>query len=171
MLKSTSLINRARYTKEKKVKNRAIGAMIGMFFLYAMMMGYFFASCIGLGVMGLQETIPEMCAISVSAVAFLFSVFKVNGYLFNFKEYDMLMALPYSPSDIAAAKFLYMYYFNGCRTHYSHIVRYFIGKSDCGNKYTLQKNKYSADCFTSACSCSFHRIKIYYGSNIKKQRY
>lgn len=109
MLKSTSLINRARYTKEKKVKNRAIGAMIGMFFLYAMMMGYFFASCIGLGVMGLQEAIPEMCAISVSAVAFLFSVFKVNGYLFNFKEYDMLMALPYSPSDIAAAKFLYMY--------------------------------------------------------------
>jgi ABC-2 type transport system permease protein len=50
-----------------------------------------------------------MCAMIVSALGFILTLFRTNGYLFNFREYDMLMALPFKSSAVAACKFLYMY--------------------------------------------------------------
>ena len=83
--------------------------MIGAWVLYLMLMCYCIATCIGYGQYGLTAFIPDMCAMVISLLAFVFTVFKTNGYLFAFKEYDMLMSLPFEPKNIAACKFLYMY--------------------------------------------------------------
>ena len=64
---------------------------------------------IGYGKMGLVGIMPAVCALTISALAFIFTVFKTNGYLFNFKEYDMLMSLPFNPGTVAGCKFMYMY--------------------------------------------------------------
>ena len=109
LLLSTSQRNIYKYTKEKKKKGRIITAYIGIFCLYAMLIGYSLATCIGYGKMGLINAVPAICAVTLSTLSFIFTFFKTNGYLFNFKEYDMLMSLPFEAKTIAACKFLYMY--------------------------------------------------------------
>ena len=106
---STSQWNIYKYSNDKKRKGRAVGNMIGMVVLFLMLMAYCIAQCIGYGMMGLTSSIPIMCALVISILAFFLTFFKTNGYLFNFKEYDMLMSLPYEPKSIASCKFLYMY--------------------------------------------------------------
>ena len=109
LLMSTSSFNIYRHTTDKKKKGKIVGGFIGLLILYAMLMFYFIATCIGYGKFGLIDSAPVLCALSISAMAFIFTFFKTNGYLFNFKEYDMLMALPFEAKTVASCKFLYMY--------------------------------------------------------------
>ncbi len=109
MMLSTSQWNIYKYTDDKKKKGRVVGNTVGMVVLFIMLMGYSIAQCIGYGMFGLTDSIPVMCALVISALGFFLTFLKVNGYLFNFKEYDMLMSLPFKPRDVAACKFLYMY--------------------------------------------------------------
>ena len=109
LLLSTSQRNIYRYCTDKKKKRRIIGSMIGIVLLYAMLMAFSIALSVGYGTYGMISAAPVMCALTVSAIALFFTLFKTNGYLFNFREYDMLMALPFETRTIAACKFLYMY--------------------------------------------------------------
>ena len=109
LLLSTSRINILRHTSDKKKKNKIIGGFIGVTILYAMIMAYSIAMCIGYGEYGLIDSAPVMCALSISVISFVFTILKTNGYLFRFKEYDMLMALPFEAHTVAGCKFLYMY--------------------------------------------------------------
>ncbi|MBE5924388.1 MAG: hypothetical protein E7271_07975 [Lachnospiraceae bacterium] len=109
MLKSTSLVNIYRYTTDKKKKKKVVAGFIGIIILYAMLMGYSLSMCIGYGQLGIIDATPVMCAFIISAMSFLFTFFKTNGYLFNFKEYDMLMSLPFEARTVAGCKFAYMY--------------------------------------------------------------
>ena len=109
LLLSTSQRNIFRYSKDKKKRKKIVGSTIGLFLLYAMLIGYGILMCIGYGAAGIIDAAPVMCALVISVLAFFFTFFKTNGYLFNFKEYDMLMALPFEARTVAACKFLYMY--------------------------------------------------------------
>lgn len=109
LLRSTSAWNIYKNCKDKKKRGSIVGAMIGTYVLYLMLMTYCILQCVGYGKFGLTDSIPLLCALVISILAFFLTFLKTNGYLFNFKEYDMLMSLPYQPKDIAACKFIYMY--------------------------------------------------------------
>lgn len=109
LLRSTSLHNIYKYTKDKKKKRKVVGNYVGLTVIYLMLMVYSVAMCLGYGLAGIIDAAPAMCAMILSALAFFFTVFKTNGYLFNFKEYDMIMSLPFEASTVAGCKFLYMY--------------------------------------------------------------
>ena len=109
LLLSTSQFNIFRYTTDKKKKSRIIAGLIGAFMVYGMIMAYCILMCFGYGELGLTSSIPLMTAMILSGLAFLFTLLKTNGYLFHFKEYDMLMALPFTPGTVAICKFFYMY--------------------------------------------------------------
>ena len=109
LLLSTSRINKMKHSTDKKMKRKAIGGFIGSLVLYLMLIVYGIAICIGYGSLGLSDCVPVLCAVTISLLAFFFTFFKTNGYLFAFKEYDMLMSLPFETRTIAADKFLYMY--------------------------------------------------------------
>ncbi len=109
LLLSTSSVNILRHAADKKKKRKIIAGFIGLFFLYAILAGYGLLTAIGLGVSGMADTIPGICGLSVSVLALVFTFFRTNGYLFNFKEYDMLMSLPFEESTVAGCKFMYMY--------------------------------------------------------------
>ena len=109
LLLSTSQLNIFRHSDDKKKRRRIVGNIVGTVVLYAMLMTYCIAMCIGYGSYGMIDSAPVMCALVVSALSFIFTLFRTNGYLFNFKEYDMLMSLPFKASAVAACKFLYMY--------------------------------------------------------------
>ncbi|MBR5420300.1 MAG: hypothetical protein IK115_04030 [Lachnospiraceae bacterium] len=109
LLLSTSQSNIYRHSTDPKKKSRVVGNAVGMLILYLMLMAYCVANCIGYGKMGIIDIVPILCALTVSILAFFFTFLKSNGYLFAFKEYDMLMALPFSVPTVAACRFLYMY--------------------------------------------------------------
>ncbi len=109
LLLSTSGRNIRRYSKDKKKRKRVVMSAVGVVCLFAMLMAYSVAMCVGYGKFGMISAVPETCALTISLLAFVFTLFKTNGYLFNFKEYDMLMSLPFEASTVAGCKFLYMY--------------------------------------------------------------
>ncbi len=109
LLLSTSQNNIYRHTQDKKRRKKVIAAYIGLACLYAMLIGYSYAMCMGYGAYGLTDAIPVMGGLVICILAFVFTFFKTNGYLFNFKEYDMLMSLPFEAHTVAGCKFLYMY--------------------------------------------------------------
>lgn len=109
LLLSTSQRNVYRHTTDKKKRGRIVGSTVAAVFMYLMLMAFCVLMCIGYGTMGLIDAAPVLCALTVSLLAFLFTFFKTNGYLFNFREYDMLMSLPFETRTVAACKFLYMY--------------------------------------------------------------
>ncbi len=109
LLKSTGSLNILKYSKDSKRKGNIIGEMVGIGILYLLLMAFCIFMCIGYKNMGIGYAIPPLMATLISAMAFLFTFFKTNGYLFGFKEYDMLMSLPFSVKTIAEDKFLYMY--------------------------------------------------------------
>ena len=106
---STSRRNIYRHSTDRKKRGRIIVSTIGTLCLYALLMTFCIAICVGYGKYGLIDAAPVMCALVISALAFVFTLFKTNGYLFNFREYDMLMSLPFEARTVAACKFLYMY--------------------------------------------------------------
>lgn len=109
LLLSTSQRNIYRHTTDKKKRTKIIWGYIGQACIYAMLVGYAIAMCVGYGKLGMIDAAPVLCALIISALAFIFTLFQTNGYLFNFKEYDMLMSLPFESRTIAGCKFLYMY--------------------------------------------------------------
>ena len=109
LLLSTSQRNIYKYCRDKKKRSKIIGNMVGTAVLYLLLMGYCVLTCVGYGLIGIIHTVPVMCALTISALAFVFTFIKTNGYLFNFKEYDMLMALPFELKSVAGSRFLYMY--------------------------------------------------------------
>ena len=109
LLLSTSRYNQYKYTKDEEKKKEILSNIIGTYILYALFAVYGMAMCIEYNSYGMIENTPLMCAISISSLDFIFTFFKSNGYLYNFKEYDSVMSLPFKPKTVAACKFLYMY--------------------------------------------------------------
>ena len=109
LLLSTSRWNIFRHTTDKKKRRRIVGNTVGVLCLYVMVMAYCIAMCMGYGRYGMIDAAPVLCALTISLLSFVFTLFKTNGYLFNFREYDMLMSLPFEARTVAGCKFLYMY--------------------------------------------------------------
>ena len=109
LLLSTSQRNIYKYSKDKKKRGKIVAGWVGTVFLYALLIAYGIFMCIGYGMAGINDAVPVLCALTISVLAFVFTFFKSNGYLFHFKEYDMLMSLPFEARTVAGCKFLYMY--------------------------------------------------------------
>ena len=109
LLLSTSQRNIYKHTDDAKKKKRIVSSFIGAAVIYIMIMFYCVSMCIGYGQNGLIDAAPVLCALTVSVLSFVLTLLRTNGYLFNFKEYDMLMSLPFEARTVAGCKFLYMY--------------------------------------------------------------
>ena len=109
LLLSASQSNVYRHTTDKKKKNRIILNTVGLLFGYSLLMAYCVLMCVGYANAGAIDTVPVLCPLTISALAAVFTFLKTNGYLFGFREYDMLISLPFNVRTVAACKFLYMY--------------------------------------------------------------
>ena len=110
MIKSRSGLNILRHSKDKKRRGKVIGEAIGFGMLDVVLLGFCILVSLLFGFNGYPEMIPMTAASVVIMLSFILTIFRTNGYLFNFKEYDMLMAMPFSVKDVVSSKFLYMYY-------------------------------------------------------------
>ncbi|SHJ32038.1 hypothetical protein [Hespellia stercorisuis] len=107
--KNQSSLNVLRHETDTKKKHRMMGVYAGMAIVFVMMVGYSFAIAYGYGYLKMAYVIPGYSLAISSIIALVFTFVKTNGFLFAFKDYDMVMALPVSTKTVITAKFLYMY--------------------------------------------------------------
>ena len=109
LLLSSSIRNTLKNSTDKDKRKKAIGRLVGMGAIYFMLAVYAGLAAFGLCIMGMGTESITLLGLLISLIAFVFTIFKTNGYMFNFKEYDVLMSLPFSVKTIVADRFLYMY--------------------------------------------------------------
>lgn len=109
LLLSSGNSNILKYSTDERRRKRVRGDIAGPIVLYVFLLCFSTALAVGYGITGLTAAIPKTAVITIAALSFILTLLKTNGYLFNFKEYDMLMAMPIEVRDIAACKFAYMY--------------------------------------------------------------
>ncbi|MCQ2534787.1 MAG: hypothetical protein MJ172_09500 [Clostridia bacterium] len=109
LLKSTSDINVLKFSKDKAKRRYATNSLIGQGVLSIVILIYATLLSVSLAKSNQATIIPGLCAFILIVMPFMFTLFKANGYLFGFKEYDMIMSMPFSVKSIVSAKFLYMY--------------------------------------------------------------
>lgn len=104
-----SVWNQLRHEKDSKKRGKAVGGLVGIIILVLCLVGMSFLIGIGYGALGMAYVLPGFSLAIVSLVVLFFSFIKASGFLFAFKDYDLLMSLPIKPQWIISSKFLYMY--------------------------------------------------------------
>lgn len=105
-------INVFRYEKDKRKRNSKIAVTAALIFCLIMIVGYCGGMAYGYAYLGLAELIPGIALVISSLITLFFTMFKANGELFGFKDYDMVMSLPVPVRTIINSRFLNMYFWN-----------------------------------------------------------
>ncbi|MCL2254466.1 MAG: hypothetical protein FWC09_08485 [Lachnospiraceae bacterium] len=93
-------------TKKNNLVMLNIIVIVVLFSLFSFSTGY------SLGHLGLADLIPAYAAASCAIASLAFTLLKTNGYLFGFRDYDLLMSLPVPISSVVASRFLLVYFTN-----------------------------------------------------------
>ncbi len=109
MMDAASNLHVVKYSKDpEKVKN-ARSSMIGNVILAVLIAGLVGAFSFGLTFFGSAAMVPALVATIITFLSLLLPIFKSNGYLYDYPEYDSLMSMPFSVRTVVADRFLLMY--------------------------------------------------------------
>ncbi|KEK23037.1 putative ABC transporter permease subunit [Bacillus gaemokensis] len=121
-------LNTFKYEKDKKKKQNKILISVSIAFVGVMLMGYCGGTAYGLIKLGIGEVIPVYAFVISSVLVLFFTMFKANGEIFAFKDYEFVMSLPIRVSTVIASRFLYLYVLN---TLFSIIIMLPMGAVYC----------------------------------------
>ncbi len=130
MLTSTSNINVLKHSDDKKKRSMATGNIVGFAFIYLLLAIYTGGISFGMSYFGMAEIVPAIPATIIFALSFFLTLFKAHGILFGYKEYDMLMAMPFTVKGVVSSRFLLMYFENmkwTCVLSFSSLIGFIIG--------------------------------------------
>jgi ABC-2 type transport system permease protein len=109
-------INKLLRSKSRGDKVKAV--FMGIAVLYAFC-GLFFAVFMMNYPLGQQleklnalELMLGSSILSTTLISLIMSIYKIPGYLFSFRDYDLLMSLPLKPSAVLASKMIFIYLSN-----------------------------------------------------------
>jgi len=105
-------INVFRYEKDTRKRNSKIATTAAIIIFLITIVGYCGGMAYGYAYLGLTELIPGIALVISSLITLFFTMFKANGELFGFKDYDMVMSLPVPVRTIINSRFLNMYFWN-----------------------------------------------------------
>ena len=105
-------INEMRYSKDPKKKRRLIVFGVSMVILGVCAVVYSSGIAYGLASLGMAKIIPAYMLMIISVITIVITMFKTNGILFGFKDYDMVMSLPVKISAVITSRFMMMYVLN-----------------------------------------------------------
>lgn len=110
-------INKVIHTKDKKEKRNAkwMGAVYLLVILA--MLGYSIGFSLGYAYLGLAKQLPSMSLMISAMLTIVFTFLKSTGVLVGMKDYDMVMSLPVSTSEVVTSRLLMVYFLNflvGC---------------------------------------------------------
>ncbi|TLG73858.1 putative ABC transporter permease subunit [Culicoidibacter larvae] len=94
-------------------RSRAIWAMVGLALLALFVVPFVVASAFGtaylLAQYNMLETELVLAMLVTTLVALFFSIYKSPGFLFNLKDFDIMMAFPLRFQSILSSKFVMLY--------------------------------------------------------------
>lgn len=99
----------------KKIQTDSFFYMIsGLFGLFIMLLSFVYSYMIGfaLNMAGALSYLPVLVMAIISFITLMTSIYKVQGILFGFKDYDLIMALPVKTSYVVISRFLLLYIVN-----------------------------------------------------------
>ncbi len=113
---NSSGINKFTKEKSKVERNKAIFITITIGVSIAILLGmgivYFQYLAKGLQQFGLLDILLVMGFMASTAIILFTSIYKAQGILFSFKDYDLLASLPIKKSDILISKMMYLLVIN-----------------------------------------------------------
>lgn len=105
-------LNVFRYEKDPKKKRHKLMMMIVIVFVMIILLGYLTSMAVGYALLGFNDLTPSIALLISSLLSLFFTMFKANGELFGFKDYDMVMSLPISTRGVINSRFINMYLWN-----------------------------------------------------------
>lgn len=105
-------INVFRYEKDKHKRNSKIALTVSIGIILIMLIAYCGGKAYGYVYLGMIDLIPSIALFISSLFTLSFSLFKSNGELFGFYDYDQVMSLPLTVRTIINSRFLNMYIWN-----------------------------------------------------------
>lgn len=109
---SQQRLNIFKVAGHKKEKSKRLIYLICLAIIALMASFYSGAIAYGLGYLNMTQLIPLYAFLIASLLSFFFTIFKANGELFGFFDYDTLMSLPIKTTTIIASRFMYLYIWN-----------------------------------------------------------
>ena len=100
--------------EKKKKKTRALYVGFIVFAISMSLISFFYSYMTGMGLkmFGGLDLLPSLFMTLTSLIVIFTTVYNVKGTLFGFKDYDMVMSLPVSNSQIVASRILLLYSIN-----------------------------------------------------------
>lgn len=80
--------------------------------LVIVVVAFSFLMGMGLSVVGMLDLLPTVFMMAASVMALITTIYKTNGLLFGFKDYDLIMALPVKTSTVIASRLMILYIMN-----------------------------------------------------------
>lgn len=106
---STSLLNIYRHSQDKKKRKKAIGSFIGIIVLSLTCILFVGSIAYAFAYFGYQQMVPIFVASIITLLSLIMTLLKSNSYLYGYKDYDLLMSMPFSVKTIVVVRFLLMY--------------------------------------------------------------
>lgn len=100
------------FREKKKLLFTTVMMIIAILLVGLLSTIYSLALAEGLAAMGYLDLLMLFAIIASSIIVFFTSIYKVQGVLFSFKDYDLLMSLPIKNSTILASKLIGMLIIN-----------------------------------------------------------
>ncbi len=108
-LRSLYGLNKFRYTKDRKEKNRCSLVFGVLIFLIIMVFTYMGGLVYGLCTLNLSEIVPAYLIVLSSLLVIAFGLFSAGHTLLTNRGYEMLSAMPITPDSIVISRFLSLY--------------------------------------------------------------
>jgi len=105
-------LNIFRYEKDSHKRNNKIATTAAIIFVLIMVAVYCGGMAYSYAYLGLVNQIPGISMVIGSLITLFFTIFRTNGELFGFKDYDMVLSLPIPVRTIINSRFLNMYLWN-----------------------------------------------------------
>lgn len=102
-------LNVLRFSKDKKMKRKAIGLLAVWLLVLAVLACYVGGLSFGLIYLGLEETVPAYLITVSGVLIFFFGILKAGGVIFRKEGYDILCALPLPAGAAALSRLFKMY--------------------------------------------------------------
>lgn len=109
-------LNKALHAKDRKEKRKWMAIFIGIILLvgYVFVVSFVYSFSIAsmFEAVGKLELLLAIMMAFTSLITIIVTIYKVNGILFGFKDYDMVMSLPVKTSMVVASRVLILYVMN-----------------------------------------------------------
>ncbi len=113
---SSFRINRLKYEGDSKARTKAGGITVLIGFSYVMiavLVGFYsFLLASVFSAMGAMHLLLSIMAMAASVFTLFTTIYKVDGLVFQFRDYDMLMSLPFRTRTVIASRMVILYLMN-----------------------------------------------------------